>query len=115
VTARDVPSSPAYVYRARVERVVDGRTLIARVDLGFRVAVSVPVRLAGIDAPELEAPRGPYARDALATFTAGRTLLLRSRHARRLLECWLCDLWWEDGTSVAQLVANAGFGQEEGQ
>jgi endonuclease YncB( thermonuclease family) len=113
VTAGEAPSSPAYVYRARVERVVDGRTLIARVDLGFRVAVSVAVRLAGIDAPGLEGGRGPEARDALAAFTAGRTLLLRSRHAGRPWECWVCDLWWEDGTSVARLVASAGFGPPE--
>ncbi|HHN73390.1 MAG TPA: thermonuclease family protein, partial [Thermopetrobacter sp.] len=43
---------PAYRYRLRVLRVIDGDTLVARVDLGFETHVVVRLRLAGIDAPE---------------------------------------------------------------
>jgi len=44
-----------YEYRASLVRVVDGDTIIADVDLGFRIHQTMSVRLAGIDAPE---PRG---------------------------------------------------------
>ena len=41
-----------YNYSARLERVIDGDTVILRVDLGFKIMVTVTFRLAGIDTPE---------------------------------------------------------------
>lgn len=41
-----------YEYKLKVERVVDGDTVDASVDLGFSVSVRERFRLAGIDAPE---------------------------------------------------------------
>jgi micrococcal nuclease len=42
-----------FTYRARVERVVDGDTLIMQIDLGFHMTAKVSVRLLGVDTPEL--------------------------------------------------------------
>jgi micrococcal nuclease len=52
---------------ATVTEVVDGDTIDAAIDLGFRVRYDVRVRLAGIDAPEVRAkgPEGEAARDWL--------------------------------------------------
>mgnify|MGYP003629491431 FL=1 len=44
--------SEMYEYDAICSRVVDGDTIDARVDLGFRVWIECRVRLLGIDAPE---------------------------------------------------------------
>ena len=41
-----------FEYKATVKRVIDGDTVDAIVDLGFKVAYSCRVRLAGIDTPE---------------------------------------------------------------
>lgn len=41
-----------YVYRATVERVVDGDTLDLNISLGFKVHVHERVRLIGVDTPE---------------------------------------------------------------
>lgn len=54
---------PVYRYRARLLYVHDGDTLDVEVDLGFRVHVRTPVRLLGLNAPELSTQAG---RDALA-------------------------------------------------
>jgi hypothetical protein len=43
----------AYVRRFRVERVVDGDTLWAQVDVGMRGALGIEFRLARIDCPDL--------------------------------------------------------------
>lgn len=40
-------------YRARVDRVVDGDTLIMQIDLGFHITAKVSVRLLNVDTPEL--------------------------------------------------------------
>ena len=43
-----------YEYRAVCERVIDGDTIDARIDLGFNVWTFVRIRLYEIDAPESE-------------------------------------------------------------
>ena len=44
---------PAYVYRAKARRIVDGDTVDMDVDLGFFVSVRIRFRLKGIDTPEI--------------------------------------------------------------
>ncbi|MGQ0644125.1 MAG: DUF1016 N-terminal domain-containing protein [Elusimicrobiota bacterium] len=56
------PVSALFTYYARVERVVDGDTLLVHVDLGFETAVRQYLRLRGIDCPELAAPEGKAAK-----------------------------------------------------
>ena len=41
-----------YEYKAKLERVVDGDTIDATIDLGFDVFVKKRIRFAGINAPE---------------------------------------------------------------
>ena len=64
------PTAATYVYKAIVQRVIDGDTLLLRVDLGFQVWKEQRVRLAGIDCPEMKTPEGrvafEYVRDRLA-------------------------------------------------
>jgi len=53
-------------YRARVERVIDGDTFVALVDLGFRAAAMPHIRIHDVYAPELHTPEGPLAMMKLA-------------------------------------------------
>ena len=60
-----------YTYKARLDRVVDGDTLDAYIDLGFDITVHKRIRLAGINTPESrtrdleEKKRGLAAKQAL--------------------------------------------------
>ncbi|RLB58100.1 MAG: hypothetical protein DRI90_17155, partial [Deltaproteobacteria bacterium] len=45
------PSESTYLYKAIIERVVDGDTLLALIDLGFQVHRQQRLRLAAIDTP----------------------------------------------------------------
>lgn len=49
-----------YSYRARCVKVVDGDTVDCDVDLGFHITTRVRVRLAGINAPELNSPNAEH-------------------------------------------------------
>jgi len=64
------PTEATYVYSAVVERVVDGDTLILRIDLGFQVWKEQRIRLAGIDCPEKDTAGGrkafEWVRDRMA-------------------------------------------------
>jgi len=55
------PKEATYVYKGLVDRVIDGDTLLLRIDLGFTVWKEQRVRLAGIDCPAMDEPKG---RDA---------------------------------------------------
>lgn len=50
--------TPAYRYRARCLRIIDGDTLDVEVDLGFRCHVRTPLRLLGVNAPERNTDAG---------------------------------------------------------
>lgn len=54
-----------YEYRASVLKVVDGDTIHAELDLGIDVRITLKLRLAGIDAPEMRTAEGPPARQHL--------------------------------------------------
>ena len=64
------PAEATYVYKALVERVIDGDTLLLRVDLGFTVWKEQRFRLAEIDCPSIDEPKGreafEYVRDQMA-------------------------------------------------
>lgn len=64
------PTEATYVYKALVERVIDGDTLLLRVDLGFTVWKEQRMRLEGIDCLALDEPGGrkafEYVRDQMA-------------------------------------------------
>jgi endonuclease YncB( thermonuclease family) len=42
-----------YKYHATAERIIDGDTFLARVDLGFYIFTTIHVRIRGMNAPEM--------------------------------------------------------------
>lgn len=64
------PAGGPFVYRAEIVRVVDGDTILARLDLGFDVWKKERFRLAMVDTPPLKEDGGEealaYVRDQLA-------------------------------------------------
>jgi endonuclease YncB( thermonuclease family) len=59
------PVQGLHTYVALVEKVVDGDTLVARIDLGFDVWKTHRIRLRGIDAEPPNTPKGKKAKDYL--------------------------------------------------
>lgn len=65
-----------YEYSARILSVHDGDTCTALVDLGFRISQEMPLRLNGINAPELSQPGGKEARDYLRSIIDGKQVVI---------------------------------------
>jgi endonuclease YncB( thermonuclease family) len=114
-----MPFEP-YQYRATAARVVDGDTYHLDVDLGFRVGITIPVRLCGVDTPELNTEAGKAARWYVIGLlkpggdAAGRTpMLIQSYKDRQSFARGVCDVWspWGEGwRPLADLIIEAGHG-----
>jgi micrococcal nuclease len=61
----------------RIERVVDGDTVDVSADLGFYVWTRVRVRLAGINAPEMNTAGGQISKSQLAALCSGAEVVMR--------------------------------------
>lgn len=103
--------APPYLYRVKLGQVHDGDTLWVTIDLGFYLEHRVPVRLAGINAPELAVPAGKQARDALAAFIAahpGQWLAQTYKSGEDKYGRWLATLIAPDGTDVNAWMLQSG-------
>ena len=111
----DAPVGPAYRYRATCLRVVDGDTLVIRVDLGFNCKIDVHARLAGVNAPELHGDTSlaglaskAQLEDLLRLAELDGPLLVESHKGARSFERWVVDVWTVDGASVARMMVEGG-------
>jgi hypothetical protein len=79
-------SQSIYLYRATLDRVIDGDTIVAVIDLGFKIYWTQHIRFTNFDAFETQGAqfddRGPLARDYLRSLFAkyGPDFYLRSEH-----------------------------------
>ena len=96
---------PAYRYEAHATRVVDADSFHAAIDCGFRVTVTLPIRVRGINAPELNSPEGFSARQWAIKELLDKPLVITSHKDRRSFERWICDVWTPDGSYAQRIVA----------
>ena len=74
-----------YTYKAKLDRVVDGDTVDANIDLGFDITIHKRIRLAGIDTPESrtrdleEKARGLASKDKLIELLGDGDFILESK------------------------------------
>ncbi len=58
-----------YIYKGIIKRVIDGDTIIIDIDLGFKFRFcEQPIRLYGINAPEIEDSEGLRAKEFLGQY-----------------------------------------------
>ncbi len=74
------PDEATYIYRAKVDKVIDGDTLLLQIDLGFQVWKEQRVRLAGLDAPAKDKKGGHEALDYVRTQMAKAQTVMVKTH-----------------------------------
>lgn len=101
-----VPAWAQTSYPADLVRVIDGDTYVLRVELGFQVSITVPIRLSGIDTPERFTPEGRSARAfAEARLRSGRIVVTPT--GARTFERYVAAVT-VDGKDLAGLLRAAG-------
>lgn len=98
---------PAFRYKAKVLRIVDGDTVICEVDLGFTVSAKVILRLARIDAPDKQ-PEKDRATHYLSSLIEGKSVLIQSFKTEKYGR-WLAEIWAEEtGNNINDIMVSSG-------
>lgn len=91
-----------YVYKAKVEKVIDGDTIEATIDVGFHLFTRRRLRLLRVNTAELHALEGEVrakaasAKERMTALLSGKDILIRTEKSdsfgRFLAEVWLGDM-----------------------
>ena len=108
-----------HLYQAEITRVVDGDTVDAMVDLGFKVKMAIRFRLSGFDAPETYRPsskqekrHGLLATKALEELIEGKTITIKSNKFGKYR--YLAEIFTnQDVKSVNQMMVELGHVKRE--
>lgn len=99
---------PEYTYAATVVRVIDGDTLYANVDLGFRLTIQITVRLFGINAPELNTDAGKQSREYLRLLEGQPIVLKTHKDPKDKYGRWLGEIY-SNGDNINSLLVVMGY------
>lgn len=111
--------APKYSYsNVEIVRIVDGDTVIAIVDLGFRVRMEMPLRIYGINTPERGQPLHDKAIEVLSRILRMRPTKARPEPRAKVsvntikpsdkYGRYLAEIFLADGSSVAERMIAAG-------
>jgi len=106
-----------YHYRAEVERVIDGDTVVLLIDLGLDVSRRITCRLLGIDAPEMrkESVVATESRDYLGRLLAVGPLECRTHKDRtEKYGRYLVELIDANGDSINTRMVEDGYAAQYG-
>jgi len=93
-----------YIFKLKnVNKILDGDTIDAEVDVGFKIGFTIRIRLADIDCPETFRPINEFERQAgeicksyLAELMKDKDIYIKS-HGSDLYSRYLCDLYYKSG------------------
>ena len=97
-----------YTYKAAVLKVVDGDTLTARIDAGFRTWVTEKIRLRGIDCAEVSCTQGLAAKQYVRKQLDGAGFIIVKTYKQEKFGRFLGDVFYLKGEPDPAVVAERG-------
>ncbi len=98
-----------HTYKARLERVVDGDTIHVILDLGFKMQHRENLRLAKINAAEIESDEGQKAFEALKKILKSAPFLIVKTNKTDIYGRYIADVFFDEtGEGDLQKVADVG-------
>lgn len=99
-----------YTYNAIITKVVDGDTIHAQVDLGFRTFMELDFRLKGINAPEMNTQAGKDAKAHIEVLLGDGKVAIQSFKSPDKYGRWLAVIFNPSlVVSVNQTMIDDGF------
>lgn len=99
-----------YQYKATVSKVIDGDTIHALVDLGFKVYTDIVFRLSDINAPERFTSEGKIATAALTNKILHQPITVDSRGKDKYGR-WLATIY-HNGENINHWLLSEGYAAE---
>ncbi len=106
---------PNYIYAATIDRVVDGDTVIATVDIGFRLNAKMPVRLAHINARERNQVGGKSDTEHLIKLIGDGKVVMRTVKPIDKYGRWLAEIYKDDVYINEQMITDGHAVAYEGE
>jgi endonuclease YncB( thermonuclease family) len=103
------PRGGLHLYKAIVERVVDGDTLLVRVDLGFDTWRVERVRLRGIDTAPLATRRGQRAKEFVEEKLAPAGFVVLRTYKTDRYKRYVADVFYDASKKRKELVFEKGL------
>lgn len=99
-----------WIVPAAIDKVIDGDTIVATLDLGWHIAKQQEhIRIAGINAPEMNTPEGVDARDfAMSLLLPEGTVVTLTSHSLDKYGRTLGSLTLADGRDFATVMVAEG-------
>jgi micrococcal nuclease len=100
---------PDYTYKARIENVVDGDTVDAVVDVGFKMTAKLRLRLLGVNTPELkssvpeERVKANQAKDYTTASLHGKDVIIKTQKSDAFGR-YLATIYYQVGDMVSYQV-----------
>jgi len=98
-----------YTYKAYLEKVVDGDTLVVNIDLGFKVFIRQRLRLRGLDASELGTKQGALAKKFVESRLKDVKFVIIKTHGSDKYDRFLVDVFYLKGDTSEEAVIQKGI------
>ena len=112
--------NPFYRYKGRVNRVVDGDTVDAYIDMGFHVFTNQRLRIDSFDAPESWRPRneaekihGEAAKARAKELLEGHDLIFTTSKASGIYGRFGASITLPDGRKFGEVMVSEGFAKKD--
>ena len=106
----EAPKDELFTYKAAVEKVIDGDTLLVSFDFCCPMSVSQKLRLRGINCPEMDTEEGKRAKRFVEARLKGCEFIIVKTYKDRTdkFDRYLADIFYSPGASDPALVAQEG-------
>ena len=101
-------SKEMFTYKAYLERVIDGDTLLVTIDLGFSVFIEQRLRLRGLNAPELGTSKGNATKKFVESRLMDCDFLIIKTHGADKYDRYLVDVFYLGGVDNEDKVLRDG-------
>lgn len=112
--------NPFYQYKGRIDRVVDGDTVDAYLDMGFNVYTKQRLRIDSFDAPESWRPKteaekvhGEAAKERAKELLEGFELIFTTSKAVGIYGRFGASITLPDGRKFSEVMISEGFQKKE--
>jgi endonuclease YncB( thermonuclease family) len=97
-----------FTYKAYLNRIIDGDTMIVHIDLGFSVFIEQRLRLRGLDAPELSEKGGQASKRLIESSLKDSPFLIIKTHGTDLYDRYLVDVFFLPNEWSEEKIINEG-------